>query len=169
MEFFRDRLYNMALERGFRHDFVRAVLAAGVEDVGGFWARLDALAACADEEWWPQLVELVDRTYRIQRDVELAPLREDLLQEQAERDLYDALGANREAIEGLFHAGDYAAAAAAYTTALAQLVHDFFENVFVNVDDPALQLNRKSLLGQVYHLFADHFADLYLIEVAGGS
>ena len=37
----------------------------------------------------------------------------------------------------------------------------------MNVDDPAVQLNRKSLLGQVYHLFADHFADLYLIEIAG--
>ena len=48
-------------------------------------------------------------------------------------------------------------------------MHDFFEKVFVNVDDQAVQLNRKSLLGRVYHLFADHFADLYLIEVAGGS
>jgi glycyl-tRNA synthetase beta chain len=169
LEFFRDRLYNMALERGCRHDFVRAVLASGAGDVGGFWARLEALAACAAKPWWPQLVELVDRTYRIQRDVEPVPVREDLLKEQPERDLYDALGANREHVEALFHAGDYMAAAEAYTASLAQLVHDYFEKVFVNVDDQPLQLNRKSLLGEVYHLFADHFADLYLIEVAAVS
>ena len=48
-------------------------------------------------------------------------------------------------------------------------MHDFFENVFVNVEDEAVQRNRKSLCGQVYHLFADHFADLYLIETAGGQ
>ena len=39
-----------------------------------------------------------------------------------------------------------------------------FEQVFVNVDDEAVRLNRKSLCGWIYRLFADSFADLYLIE-----
>jgi len=32
------------------------------------------------------------------------------------------------------------------------------------VEDDELRLNRKSLLGWVYQLFAKSFADLYLIE-----
>ncbi len=55
-------------------------------------------------------------------------------------------------------------AARAYCNALAELVHEFFEEVFVNVEDEPVRLNRKALCGEVYRLFADRFADLYLLE-----
>ncbi len=45
-------------------------------------------------------------------------------------------------------------------------MHEFFEEVFVNVEDDAVRLNRKALCGHVYCLFADRFADLYRIETA---
>lgn len=167
MEFFRDRLYHAAIEGGFRHDFVRAVLAVGHDDVKVFWVRLKALADCAERPWWPALVELVDRTFRIQRDVErIEPVEEELLAEPLERELAAALGEHYDAIAGLFESGDYVEAADRYCTVFAQLVHDFFEEVFVNVEDPAVRLNRKSLCAEVYRLFADRFADLYLIETA---
>jgi glycyl-tRNA synthetase beta chain len=66
----------------------------------------------------------------------------------------------------LLAAGEYAQAAEQYCSAFARLVHDFFEEVFVNVEDEAVRLNRKSLCGWIYRLFADRFADLYLIETA---
>jgi glycyl-tRNA synthetase beta chain len=67
----------------------------------------------------------------------------------------------------MFESSAYAAGTERYCAAFTQLVHDFFEEVFVNVDDEAVKVNRKSLLGRVYRLFAEHFADLYLIETAG--
>ncbi|MFO8007169.1 MAG: glycine--tRNA ligase subunit beta [Candidatus Brocadiia bacterium] len=164
-DFFRDRLYHAALERGYAHDFVRAVLAAGYDRVSDFWARLQALGECSKRDWWPELVELVDRTYRIQRDAEELPAtRRDLLEEPLEKDLYEALEAHREEVLELLSRGDYVEAAEAYSGALAELVHEFFEEVFVNVEDDAVRLNRKALCGEVYHLFADRFADLYRIE-----
>jgi len=164
-EFFRDRLYHAAIERGFRHDFVRAVQAPGTDDVRKFWCRLAALAECAEQPWWPQLVEVVDRTYRIQRDVErIVPVRDDLLPEPVEKELARALDENQDAIARLFKDGEYASAAEMYCYSFASLVHEFFEDVFVNVEDDELRLNRKSLLGWVYQLFAKSFADLYLIE-----
>ncbi len=166
-EFFRDRLYHAALDRGYRHDYVRAVLSAGFDDVRDFWARLAALQDCAGREWWPALVELVDRTYRIQRDVdELPPVKEALFTEPLEKELAAALARNRPEVVELFEAREYVRAAEKYCSALAQLVHDFFEEVFVNVEDEAVRANRKSLCGDVYRLFADRFADLYLIETA---
>jgi glycyl-tRNA synthetase beta chain len=169
-EFFRDRLYHAAIERGFRHDFVRAVLAVGFDDVRDFWVRLAALAECAERDWWPALVELVDRTYRIQRDAErIEAVREELLAEPLELELAAALKAHAGEVAAMFQAGDYVAAAKRYCTAFARPVHDFFEEVFVNVEDEALRLNRKSLCGSVYHLFAKTFADLYLIETTEGA
>ncbi len=165
-EFFRDRLYHAALERGYAHDYVRAVLAACYDEVSDFWARLEALVECSHRGWWPALVELVDRTYRIQRDVEeLPPVREDLLEEPLEKELHTALEGRREEVLALFAEGEYVAAAEAYCGALAELVHEFFEEVFVNVEDDAVRLNRKALCAEVYRLFADRFADLYRIEV----
>jgi len=167
LDFFRDRLYNAAIERGFRHDFVRAVLAAGHEDVRGFWARLDALVECSRRAWWPALVELVDRTYRIQRDAEgIGPVSDELLREPLEKALASALKEHAGAVTAAFAQGDYVGAAERYCAVFARLVHEFFDEVFVNVEDERLRHNRKSLCAQVYHLFADSFADLYLIESA---
>ncbi len=167
LAFFRDRLYHAALDRSYAHDFVRAVIATDYGDVGGFWRRLEALDACSRRSWWPELVELVDRTYRIQRDLEqLAGVRADLLAEPLERQLTETLSECQAEIQDLFETGDYVAAANRYCHAFARLVHDFFEEVFVNVEDEAVRVNRKSLCGHVYRLFADHFADLYLIETA---
>ncbi len=166
-EFFRDRLYHAALERGFRHDHVRAVLTAGFDDVLDFWRRLEALQKCARRNWWPDLVELVDRTYRIQRDVDrVAPVEEDLLEEPLEKQLAAALREHRPQIAGLFADGDYVAAADRYCSTFARPVHDFFEEVFVNVEDEAVRRNRKSLCAWIYRLFAERFADLYLLEDA---
>jgi glycyl-tRNA synthetase beta chain len=166
-EFFRDRLYHAAIDRGFRHDFVRAVLASGSDDVVDFWARLAALAECGKQQWWPALVELVDRTYRIQRDAgDIREVKPELLADAEEKDVAEALAAHHDEIAALFGAGDYEAAAERYCEVFAERVHEFFEKVFVNVDDEAVRLNRKSLCGRVYRLFADHFADLYVIETA---
>jgi len=165
-EFFNDRLYNAAIDRGYRHDFVRAVLASGSDDVRGVWDRLDALAECAGRTWWPELVELVDRTYRIQRDAgELTPVDESLLAEPLEVELAAALRDNQEAIEELFDEGDYVGAAERYSDAFARIVHEFFEKVFVNVEDQALRTNRLALVGAIWRLYAESIADL--AECAG--
>jgi len=177
LEFFRERLYHAAIDRGYAHDLVRATLAVGFDrEVPGanlnynvlrFWTRLEALRECAERDWWPALVELVDRTFRIQRDLtERAGVREELLREQEEKDLWDTFKASRDALGRQFAEERYAEAAESYSSALAEKVHVFFDKVFVNVEDEALRRNRKSLCGEIYHLFADRFADLYLIETA---
>jgi glycyl-tRNA synthetase beta chain len=167
--FFRDRLYYAAIERGFRPDFVQAVLAAGWDGVKDFWNRLGALAECSHRDWWPALVELVDRTYRIQRDApRIEPVNEALLQEPLEAELHAAYQARRAEVQEAFEAGDYVGAAQRYCEAFARLVHDFFEEVFVNVEDEAVCVNRKSLCAAVYRLFAGRFADLYLIDPSLG-
>ncbi len=180
LEFFRDRLYHAAVERRFAHDLVRATLSVGFDhptpkqalncNVRRFWSRLEELAGCAGREWWPALVELVDRTYRIQRDAQgLSPVENDLLQQNEERELARLLSEHREPLARMFEQELYGEAAERYCSLFARPVHEFFEEVFVNVEDEAVRRNRKSLCAEVYHLFADRFADLYLIEAAEGD
>lgn len=136
-------------------------------NVRSFWQRLEALEECTDRPWWPDLVELVDRTYRIQKDLADRPeVNPNLLEEDEEKDLAQRISRHAEEVRELFEREDYVEASARYCRAFAEKVHDFFEEVFVNVDDPCVRRNRKALCGAVYHLFADHLADLYLIETA---
>jgi glycyl-tRNA synthetase beta chain len=136
-------------------------------NVRSFWARLEALRRCAERPWWPALVELVDRTFRIQRDQDRAePVQRGLFQQPEEADLGALLEKHRAPIADLFAREGYGEAAELYCTAFARPVHEFFEKVFVNVEDEAVRRNRKSLCAEIYHLFADRFADLYLIQAA---
>ena len=56
--------------------------------------------------------------------------------------------------------GDLVGAAKAYVGALAAPVHEFFEKVFVNVEEAALRSNRQRLLAAVNGLFTGRIAHL---------
>ena len=71
---------------------------------------------------------------------------------------------HREEIKNAFRNGEYASGAELYCRALSEPVHVFFDEVFVNVDDERLRDNRKALCRDIHRLFADAFADLYLVE-----
>ena len=168
--FIHERLRQLALQRGFAHDFVLAVDESEWRFVDDFWRRLNALVRCAERPWWPDLVELVDRTYRITLDGECAEgVREELLSEPLEKRLAATLAEHRDAIAVRFAEGEYVGAAEAYCAAFARLVHEFFEQVFINVDDRAVRANRKALCRQVCTLFTANLANLYRIQSADRS
>jgi glycyl-tRNA synthetase beta subunit len=54
----------------------------------------------------------------------------------------------------------YEEAAQLYCGRFAQPLHAFFEEVFVNVDDPQVRTNRLSLVKRINLLFSRRFADL---------
>jgi len=163
--FIHERLCQLARERGFRHDFVAAADASDWRYVDDFWRRLDALVECSKRPLWPELVELVDRTHRINQDGQFAKtVRDDLLAEPLEKQLAAALKEHGEGIAARFGKGDYVGAAEAYCAAFAGLVHEFFEEVFVNVEDQDVRANRKALCRRVCTLFTNNLGNLYWIQ-----
>lgn len=163
--FIRERLEPLARERGFRHDFVAAVYASDWRCVDDFWRRLGALVECSKRPWWPELVELVDRTHRITLAGDCAErVRPELLSEPLETQLAAALDEHGDAMRERFGQGDYVGAAEAYCSAFARLVHEFFEEVFVNVEDQDVRANRKALCRQVCTLFTNNLGNLYWIQ-----
>jgi glycyl-tRNA synthetase beta chain len=161
MEFLKDRLFQMALDRGAPHDLIHAALAPGFEDICDFRLRLDALRSLSAEPCWPGLVTAVERTYNISKalaeNVEVAPA---LFSEPLEKELWSRFETHRAEIERLQAGREYAEAGRRYAELFADPLHEFFEKVFVNVEEADVRANRLMLLRRINRLFSAKFADL---------
>ncbi|MHC4470724.1 MAG: glycine--tRNA ligase subunit beta [Planctomycetota bacterium] len=168
MAYLGERLYQFWIDEGLRYDLVRATLAAGFDDLADFHARVAAVTAASENEWWPRLVEVAERTTNILKGAEVAAdVDESLLEEKEEHELLKALRDHEDAVAELLDRGDYVKGAKAFADAFGEVVHRFFESVFVNVDDEALRANRLALLGRVNALFASRVADLSDVDRGG--
>jgi len=168
--FFRERIYQYYLDRGARHDILRACLAPGFDDLVDFAARLDAVTALSKEPFWPELVTAVERTYNITKGYD-GPEKVDasLLAEKEERVLWDLFTAKGPQITRLFSSGDYLAASRAYLETFGQALHTFFDKVFVNVEDERVRSNRLALVKGINRLYSTRAADLALVVQEGAA
>jgi glycyl-tRNA synthetase beta chain len=87
-----------------------------------------------------------------------AKINDTLLQEPAEKALSNVLAKIKPEADALFESGDYTNSLKALA-ALKAPVDDFFDNVMVNADDPALKANRLGLLATL-HQAMNRVADL---------
>jgi len=174
MEFLRERLIQMALDRGAPYDLIYAVLnlderrenrLLGLEDICDFWIRLRALQELTRKPSWSVLVVSVERTYNISKGLpssskETSKVDERLFSEPLEKDLWSRFETHRAEIERLQAERDYAKAGRRYAEVFAAPLHEFFEKVFVNVEDADVRANRLLLLRRINRLFSAKFADL---------
>jgi len=168
--YFRGRLRQLARDETKAPDLVEAALEAGRDptSVHDFWTRLAALRALAEDERFPRLRELVERSKNITDkngpDVDPADVAPERLEHPAERALHEAVAGCRDAVRAAIVERRYVEAGRTYVDALADVTHTFFEpapeGVFVMDDDPRLRTNRLALLKQVHALLSDGFADL---------
>jgi glycyl-tRNA synthetase beta chain len=162
-EFFRDRLYQINIERGHRYDLVNAVLNtdAGFDDIGDFFQKLKAISHVSKEDWWPDLVTVVERTFNIGKKANSRGLVDErLLTEAEERKLWDIYKGNETAIRKQVDEKRYEEASRTYYAVFAKPVHTFFDKVFVNVEDEAIRNNRLLLIRSINKLYSEKIADL---------
>ena len=147
-----DRLAVSLREQGYSAQEVDAVLALQPVRLADVAQRLAAVRAFAALPQAPALAAANKRVGNILKKAgeQVAPVVDmALLLVAAERDLYAALQAVNAQAQLAFDRGDYTA----HLTALAVLkapVDDFFDQVMVNADDPALKANRLGLLASLY-------------------
>lgn len=170
--FFRDRLYQMFLERGYRYDIINAVLEAGFDDISDFCERIDIISRISTTPVWQELVTLVERTFNIGKGAPpVGEVDEGLFQQEEERALWDIYLRNKDRIKALIDERKYEEASRAYAETFARPVHIFFDRVFVNVEDERLRNNRLALVKNINQLYAPRVADLSQIvpPVEGGK
>lgn len=160
-EFCNDRLSVNLREQGASPQEVDAVLALNPALLSEIPTRLAAVRAFASLPEADALAAANKRVSNILKKVEspvAAKISESLLQEAAEKTLAQALAKVKPEADILFESGDYAASLQALA-ALKTPVDDFFDNVMVNADDPALKANRLGLLATL-HQAMNRVADL---------
>lgn len=160
-EFSFDRLSVNLREQGASPQEVDAVLALQPDLLHEIPQRLSAVRQFATLIEAPALAAANKRVGNILKKVEgevKAEVVENLLQEPAEKALAAALTKVKPQADELFEAGDYTASLQALA-ALKAPVDDFFDNVMVNADNPALKANRLGLLA-ILHQTMNRVADL---------
>ncbi len=154
LAFFHDRLKVYLRDLGARHDLIDAVLTPDADDLLMVARRVEALTAFITSEEGLNLLAGTKRATQLLAAEEkkgtqvTANVDPALLKLDAEKALYAAVTqASTEASKAI--AGeDFRSAMEALST-LRGPVDQFFADVLVNDEDPAVRANRLALLGQI--------------------
>ena len=166
--FFRERLNQWALERGYQYDHINAAIGPGIDDLLLFERRLNAVKALAPHKDWEDLVIVVQRTFNIFKNARPeGQVKPELFDSDDERALWQVYVEREPAIRRRIEAQDFEAASLGYRAAFSAPVQRFFDNVFVNVEDAAVRNNRLLLMKLIHELYARHIADLTQIVLGG--
>jgi len=161
LAFIRDRLERMVLDEGFNYDIIRSTLASGFEDLYDFHLRLEALDALSKKGYWGNLVTVVERTFNISKNLDVeGDVDDSLLAEPEEKELWDIYKKNRSRIEELIAKRKYEDASEDFEKTFSTVVHNFFDKVFVNVEDEKLRNNRLRMLKKINLLYSEKIAEL---------
>ena len=144
-DFLKDRVEQYFREvRGFKYDEVRAVLAAGFENLPDTEKRLEALRDVRPTENFEPLAASFKRIQNILKQAgftESGTVTESLLEGGPERALYDGMVSTISGVRGKGYRQ-----ALEQIAALRSRVDLFFDKVLVNAKDEAVRRNRLTLL-----------------------
>jgi glycyl-tRNA synthetase beta chain len=170
LDFFADRLKVFLREQGVRHDLVAAIFALGGEDdLVRLLARVRALQAFLGTDDGGNLLTAYRRASKIvgiEEKKDGAAYRDPVDRAQLatpeEQSLVERLDEVGVTSGASLDEEDFTGAMAALAR-LRRPVDDFFENVTVNSDQPALRANRLRLLAQIWTTL-NRVADFSKIE-----
>jgi glycyl-tRNA synthetase beta chain len=156
-EFDRQRWRQMLTAEGFDYDLVAAALGGASKDPYDARRRLEAMSAARASGLLQKAYTGFERCYNLSRQAAEVRLDEELLTEEAERNLYSQLVWAQQPLRDYLDSDEYEAALGVLLE-LAPAVDLFFEAIFVMGDDTKLRDNRLALLSLVAGLFLE-FAD----------
>ncbi|MBN1793829.1 MAG: glycine--tRNA ligase subunit beta [Candidatus Omnitrophica bacterium] len=165
-EFFVERSRSRFLQDRFRYDVVDAVIAGGLDDIAGAFAKIKLIKGVLNEDYFLKSWKVVERTNNILKGTSSeaigAPSPE-CFSESLEHELFSAYKGCRNGFLELCAGGDYKRATELYGSSLYGIVHVFFDKVLINVDDQRLRENRLALMKAINTLYTGHIADLSLL------
>jgi glycyl-tRNA synthetase beta chain len=153
-EFFEGRMRFLFEEMGFAYDCVNAVLAAGFDDPLDTLERLRALQDLREERDFLSLASNFKRVVNItsQSGITAGVPDEALMKEPAESELWRCYRRVQPEVESARIKHDYRSALLSLAS-MRGVVDEFFTQVMVMAEDPAIRKNRISLLDHVSKLF----------------
>ncbi|MEM7609134.1 MAG: glycine--tRNA ligase subunit beta, partial [Myxococcota bacterium] len=147
-DFMRARLLAHYRE-SFRTDIVQAAMGAWAGgSLRDLHARITAVEALRGTDAFEALATAFKRAFNITKDAKFAEaVQEDLLEDGAERKLWDAFCSARGQLDA--RAGDHEASLRIVAEQLRTPIDAFFDEVFVMADDERVRTNRLTMLGAI--------------------
>jgi glycyl-tRNA synthetase beta chain len=164
MEFLRQRLAGMLSSEGLRSDVVDAALSAGFDDPLIAKEKVRAVDAWRTSEDYQPLVTALKRAGNIVPPGFAGTVSEQLLREDAEKELYAAYGRIKDRVTERTGRLDYRGALGDIAS-LRKPVDAFFDKVMVMDKDAAVKNNRLALLAGITVLFSQ-IADFSRLELS---
>jgi len=172
LAFFRERIYNLLTEAGYKYDLINAVLACSYDNSLDVWRKTEQLNDILDKDEFEKARTVVERTNNILKgaaDIDLsAAVQEDRFTDPLEKELWQVYKDSSGKIRQLIAEGSYKEATLTYGSEFYDVIHSFFDQVMVNADDQALRINRLSMMKCINHLYTTEVADLSKIVVTQG-
>ena len=163
-EFMMPRIINILVDKGFRKDFILAVLDVVNNNLLEAEKKLIALSEISSDEKFIELVSLLKRVGNISKNYDgSVTVNKALLKEDAEKSLYDFYMDFISKSEGFINNNDYSS----YLKAIIagkDIIDNFFDSVMVMDKDEEIKNNRLSLLSSLNSAF-NRVANLNLIEI----
>ncbi len=146
--FFHDRVrYLLGLE-GYDYDSIEAALAVGSSNLPDLRSRVDALHRVRQESDFLSVVLAAKRIANIIKEAPEQTLQQELLKEEAEKNLYSASRQLRSEIESAEAGGDYELGFRQIAE-FAGVLDEFFVEVLVMDENRDLRFNRIALLQSI--------------------
>lgn len=163
MEFMNQRIINVFLDKGYRRDFIMAVLGVKNENLLEVEKKLLTLNEVSSNENFNELVSLLKRVGNISKDYKGAiNISEELLKEDAEKSLYNFYMEFMGISEEILGKNDYLTYLKTILSG-KEIIDGFFDSVMVMDKDENIKNNRLSLLTSLNTIF-NRVANLSLIE-----
>ena len=167
MKFFEDRITaELQVKPGSRHaEILTAVLRTSSADVADALNRFESLSRLYehDPDNFLKTAKVVERTGNILKGVKDKPVGDvnpALLSDGLEKHLFQLCEDRESEIRETLKSRDYEKATLIFGKIFYGTLHDFFNQVMVNVEDPAIRANRHALMKRVNRLYTEKVADL---------
>jgi glycyl-tRNA synthetase beta chain len=154
-DFILDRLHAYYLDKGIHPDVLDAVISTKPSrplDIDNRLLAVDAFRSLAEATSLAAANKRIGNILKKVKGDLPSKIDKKLLQEQAEKDLYETLTKLDDKVQTLIDAAKYQDALAELSTLRAP-VDQFFDDVMVMADDEKLKNNRIALLNKLHSLF----------------
>ncbi|MGL4567395.1 MAG: glycine--tRNA ligase subunit beta, partial [Fusobacteriaceae bacterium] len=162
VEFIRQRAINSFNEMGHRKDIIAAVLDHGFNTLTDAKIRIVALEEYSENENFQKFIQVLKRVGNISKECKNIEFNEELLQNEAEKELSNFIKEFDEKIQENLKDKNYTAYINNVVSSIP-LVDRYFEEVMIMDKDENIKNNRLSQLKMLDSLYSK-LANLKLVE-----
>lgn len=166
IDFISDKLETLLVKEFKSPQLAKAVLEVGCNDIFRTYNKVNILTQIQSDNYFLKAAKVSERTKKIYKNVNNIPDKVNVkcFKHPFERKLWEVYNDNRVKISKLIKNDNFKEATRIYGENFFNIVHQFFDQVMVNVEDDVLRKNRLALCKKIHDLYNLKVAELSLLE-----